>query len=336
MTGDTDERRDDLEQTITRIARDVEACMERQIDDPMFANVYEMLTYQPGTGGKRLRPALAAMVCEAFGGKYDDVIEVATACEVLHTGSLILDDIVDQDETRRGKPTMQSAFGAGCALMGGTIFVMLAMKIGFDRSVPIGRILLDTASAMAIGNTEEMVSMKHTLDEYLRIISLKTASLFQAPCEIGAIMAYAGRKNVAIARDYGFNVGMMYQVLDDLVDVLNSDYTGRSVGDVKQGRSTLAFRLTRDRVQDPEVHSVLNRIRDGQDVTPDEYGTLMEAMAECGAISDCYNLATGYRDKAESFAALLPTNKASVRLAYMPTFMWDSMAREIESRSVNR
>lgn len=185
-------------------------------------------------GGKLLRPAMLLLSFRACNGnteKYGKALESAVGVELAHSASLLHDDIMDGDIERRGKPALHVIKGIGTAILVGHKMISEAFRISLEHGEKNARIFLDTWNETLIGQLKDIDFTAHLedifngkkpdklLSEYFRIIEMKTASLFAAACRAGAIEAEAPEEVVSLMKEYGKEVGIAYQLADDLVDI---------------------------------------------------------------------------------------------------------------------
>lgn len=192
-------------------------------------------------GGKRVRPRLTLLAYEACGGtNLDEVLPIAAAVELVHTATLVHDDINDHGSLRRGRPTVNARWGRTFALLTGDY---LFTKV-YEMVAPFGelnKIFADMTVALVEGETLQAAAAKSgQLDRetYTRIIAKKTAVLFGSAARMGGMVAHATADQVNALEQYGFNVGLAFQIVDDILDlVADSDKLGKTAGiDVAQGR----------------------------------------------------------------------------------------------------
>lgn len=196
-------------------------------------------------GGKRIRPALlliSSKICSSLGKRS---IKLASAIELIHTASLIHDDVLDNDTVRRGVPTINSTWGNTIPVLLGdylysTVFTMLAE----DEDLEIIRCIASTTSKMAIGDLRQLRSQYNldlTEDKYLSINADKTASLMSCACRVGAMLGKGHNGEVEKLSRYGLNLGMAFQITDDLLDIVAEEKVlGKPLGsDIRGGKMTL-------------------------------------------------------------------------------------------------
>jgi octaprenyl-diphosphate synthase len=196
-------------------------------------------------GGKRVRPRLSILTYLACGGTdLEYAAAPAAAVELMHTASVVHDDINDHGVVRRGRPSVNAIWGRTFALLTGD-FLFTAV---YQLMAPYGslnKILADAATALVEGETLQAYSVKNnqfTRENYIRIISLKTAALFRSATELGALLAGANDTTVKAMADYGYNIGLAFQIVDDILDIVGDETTlGKTSGiDLAQGRGFAA------------------------------------------------------------------------------------------------
>jgi geranylgeranyl pyrophosphate synthase len=208
--------------------RDVRREIDRRIKDEDMLYALE--------GGKLLRPAMLLLsfrACNAGGDtSYERAVESAIGVELAHSASLVHDDIMDGDIKRRGKPALHIKSGVANAILTGHRMINIAFRISLDHGLQNAQIFLDTWNHTLIGQIKDVDFTYHLdkilngghspeilLREYFKIIDMKTASLFAAACRAGAIEADASQDVKSLLRKYGREIGLAYQLADDLVDI---------------------------------------------------------------------------------------------------------------------
>jgi octaprenyl-diphosphate synthase len=222
--------------------------------------------YLRASGGKRLRPALLLLTNLACGGdaKSASVIRLATVMEMLHTATLVHDDIIDNADTRRNRSSVNARFGNQTAVLMGDWLYMSAFEISLqERSLEILDILTNLTRKMTEGELIQLTMIGRldiTEEQYLDILLRKTSYLFSACCEIGAIIAGADRDVQTGMREFGLELGTAFQIADDVLDVVAESATlGKTAGsDLLEGKLTLPFiYLLRE---DPSMHDKLKQV----------------------------------------------------------------------------
>ena len=190
------------------------------------ANLYEPIAYTMALGGKRLRPILTLMTCQAFRGNIHEAMNAALALEFFHNSTLVHDDVIDHADLRRGKPTVHRKWGEETAVLcGDTMFAIAARlmaKVGPEHLPATMNVFIDTATRVFEGQQMDLDFKFLTdveTDEYMAMARLKTADLLGAACRLGAIIAGASPANEQAIYNAGVNMGLAFQLQDDLLDV---------------------------------------------------------------------------------------------------------------------
>jgi len=264
-------------------------------------------------GGKRLRPLLTLAAARASGaeGPIDIPVKLAAAVEFIHTATLLHDDVVDGSDLRRGKVAAHLIWGAPASVLVGDFLFARA----FELMVETGRMralgILSRASAVISEGEVLQLTRAHDLnldqDTYLRIVSAKTAELFAAAAEVGAVGADAGEPAVAALRAYGLNLGLAFQLADDALDYGGaSDVLGKNAGDdFREGKVTLPLLLAAARTRGREDAFWDRTITRGER-TGDDFRRARELIVGTGAVSATLDAAGAYADAAKAGLKVLP------------------------------
>src|SRR6266536_103788 len=224
----------------------VESEFERQASSNVQVIAY-LADYLRASGGKRVRPALTILSNYAVGGdgsRYNS-IRMATVMEFLHTATLVHDDIIDRADTRRNRPTVNALYGNETAVLMGDWLYMSAFETSLaERSLPILDILTGVTRKMTEGELLQLTTLGRvdvSEAQYLDVLQRKTAHLFSACCEVGAILGGASDSQRTALREYGLNLGTAFQLTDDLLDfTATDDALGKAAGvDLLAGKITL-------------------------------------------------------------------------------------------------
>ena len=236
-------------QYLSTISKEVEAKFEEFLpsekDRP--CRLHEAMRYSMFAGGKRLRPALVRAAFDLFGGKGESVWYAMSALEMLHTFSLIHDDLpcVDNDDFRRGKPTSHKQFGEATAVLAGDALCILAFelmgKTGNAKAIEVLAHLLGTFGMIGGEMIDiECEGQKVDLETVDYIHYHKTAALIEAALQVGAMLAGADDKSIAAIRSYGRSIGLAFQIVDDILDIVSTtEELGKDAGsDIEKGKAT--------------------------------------------------------------------------------------------------
>ncbi len=246
--------------SLQALYRDIKADLEKVEDNlKLFVQSSNKLISEIGNylfqkAGKRMRPALLTLCSKLLGYQGNEHILMSTLVEAIHTASLIHDDIIDKSEVRRGRESVHARWGPNITvLLGDYLYIKsIALSLRSSHRQMIG-ILTDVSARMIEGELKEYYLSGHldlTEKDYLDIINKKTASLFSTSCQIGGILGEAAEKEQSALVDFGTNIGMSFQIIDDLLDFTGEEKTlGKPVlSDINEGRMTLPliYTLTND------------------------------------------------------------------------------------------
>lgn len=244
-----------LEITFQKIAEVVDPKIKEILSVDVGGHLHDLVNYQILTGGKRLRPGLSVISCQLLGGKLEDVLYPAAGLEILHNYTLIFDDIIDNSNLRRGEPTVWAKFGRSIAQCVGIEYSASLFQAA-NRSkdpVRISEIFAKTIKAIVEGEILDILfeqqgredepyiiqnrHLKIIDKDYFEMIGKKTAVLFQACCQAGAICAGAKKWQIKALGNYGFNLGLAFQIQDDILDIFGEE--GAKKIDKHHSRDTL-------------------------------------------------------------------------------------------------
>ena len=207
--------------------------------------VKEIADYLVDSGGKRLRPLLTLLTAKLFGYQGDDHIKLATVIEFLHTAMLLHDDVVDESDLRRGKKTANVKWGNAPSVLVGDFLHSRAFELMVEvGNMEVLAVLSRATNIISEGEVQQLCHIKNpetTENQYMEIITRKTAKLFQAAAQSGAIIAGANKGEVNAIGDYALHLGIAFQLMDDNLDYFgHSDALGKNIGDdYAEGKVTL-------------------------------------------------------------------------------------------------
>jgi octaprenyl-diphosphate synthase len=271
----------------------------------------EVANHLINSGGKRLRPMLTIASAEMFGYEGDHHIKLAASVEFMHTATLLHDDVVDESDRRRSKPTARIIWGNQASVLVGDFLLGQAFRMMVDVGSMDALDVLSTASAIiAEGEVMQLAAAKKlstTEDDYLAVIKAKTAALFLAAAEVGPIVAGAGSDERAALRSYGLNLGLAFQLVDDVLDYGgNEGDLGKNVGDdFREGKITLPVLLAYRRGSDDERAFWKKSLEDG-DNGAERLEQARALMAKHGALADTIQRARHFGAIARDALAPMP------------------------------
>ncbi|PSQ17734.1 isopentenyl pyrophosphate isomerase [Halobacteriales archaeon QS_8_69_26] len=181
------------------------------------AELSEELAHVTLSGGKRVRPMVTLLVCEATGGDPEDAVDFAVGIELVHTGSLVVDDVIDRSPVRRGVDSAWAAFGHGPALIASDGLLGEAFAL-FGQDPAATRVVAEAITELGEGEASELVDQPDGTEEYMTLARRKTGALFRAAAELGALAAAADGFTVEAFGDYAEGVGVAFQMRDDVLD----------------------------------------------------------------------------------------------------------------------
>jgi octaprenyl-diphosphate synthase len=269
----------------------------------------ELAGHLINSGGKRIRPMLTVTTARMCGYAGDAHVKLATAVEFMHTATLLHDDVVDQSDLRRGKKTARLIWGNQASVLVGDYLLGQAFRMMVETgSLEALRVLANAAAIIAEGEVLQL-SASHdtstTEDAYLKVIGAKTAALFSAAAEVGAIVAGRLKEEQEALESYGRNLGIAFQLVDDTLDYSGKQaLMGKSVGDdFREGKITLPVVLSYRRGT-PEERSFWKRTLEDGRQTPDDLVYAQKLMARHDAIGDTVERARHYGDIARDALAI--------------------------------
>jgi octaprenyl-diphosphate synthase len=263
------------------------------------------------SGGKRIRPMLTVASARLCGYRGELHVKLATSVEFMHTATLLHDDVVDESDLRRGKQAARKIWGNQASVLVGDYLLGQAFKMMVETgSLESLRILSNAAAVIAEGEVLQLAASHDTTtteDAYLQVIGAKTAALFAAASEVGAVIAGRPREEQAALESYGRNLGVAFQLVDDALDYSGKQaLMGKSVGDdFREGKITLPVVLSYRRGVAEERNFWKRTLEDGNQ-TPDDLIYAQKLMERHDAIADTVERARHYGDIARDALAIFP------------------------------
>lgn len=269
----------------------------------------EMCLYTVNSGGKRIRPAMCILAYLACGGKkVSEAVSLGSAYEIVHTASLIHDDINDKSEIRRGRRTLHKEFSVSKAIVAGDYMMAKGFQALGATSNDIVDVIVDAASSMSEGEFVQK-DFEHitkvTEADYYEIISGKTSKLIEASAKSGAYLAGADKDTIEAIGDYAHGIGMAFQIVDDTLDVVGDIYnTGKKVGlDIIEGKPTLPTILA---MEDPEYGKRIAEVFTEIEPSEEHVAEALELIKKTSAIERCLSKAEDIAEKAIDRIMTLP------------------------------
>lgn len=226
--------------------------------DSRVAMIPQLAGYLIAAGGKRIRPLMTLAATALYNGDMVRAHRLSTAVEFIHSATLLHDDVVDDSAERRGKPSANIAFGnEASVLVGDFLFSRAFQLMTEDGSLDVLKILSDASAIIAEGEVFQLSiqgNIDATMDDYLDVIRGKTAALFAAACEVGPVIAGGDQTQRTAMYEYGLNLGMAFQIVDDVLDYAADQQTlGKTIGDdFREGKMSAPVILALQKADDAE------------------------------------------------------------------------------------
>jgi octaprenyl-diphosphate synthase len=304
----------------------VEAEFERQASSNIQVINY-LGDYLRASGGKRVRPALLLLATAACGGRAADknVVRLATVMEMLHTATLVHDDIIDNADLRRNRASVNARFGNQSAVLMGDWLYMSAFETSLkERSLEILDILTRLTRKMTEGELIQLTMLGRSdisEDEYFDILQRKTAYLFSACCEIGAILGGAAKEQQKALREYGMNLGIAFQLADDSLDfTADEEVLGKAAGaDLLEGKLTYPLILLMR--QEPSMREKIERVMHDGDYSAVSRETVLAALEKHSALGETRRRAYEFAERSRENLEVLPETEYRLALEAIPVYM---------------
>ena len=257
------------------------------------------------SGGKRLRPALLILTMKMMGGQYYSGTAMATVIEFIHTSTLLHDDVVDQADMRRGLTAANMIWGNEASVLVGDFLFSTSFDLAVDQgNLKILKALSSATKRLAEGEILELMKtadITTTEDDYLAVIEGKTAILMAIACEIGSLLADAGHEKQSIMKAFGLNLGMAFQMVDDVLDYTSREEDlGKAIGiDLEEGKLTLPLIYTLKQASDEERKQVQEIIL-ADFVGPEDFTHVYQLLTKYKGIQFTMNQARKHIETAKS------------------------------------
>ena len=285
--------------------------------------LYAPIAYTMAAGGKRVRPQLAMIACGIFGGNEQEVAPAAMALEVFHNFTLLHDDVMDKAEVRRGRPTVHIQWNENTAILSGDQMMIEAYKLLAEvpesKLHKVLRLFNEMATEICEGQQYDVdfESQEHvTIEEYLKMIRLKTSVLLATALQIGSYLAGANEAQQEALYQFGINVGLAFQIQDDILDVWGDPKTfGKAVGgDISCNKKTYVY-LTAQKLADDELTEELHQWYGSVlDDNTEKIAAVKGIFEQLNVRAACEAVVQDYTQKALLILDTLPQNAATEQL----------------------
>ena len=288
---------------LARVEREFAKYLESRVE-----LIPQMGKYVQMSGGKRVRPAVLLMAARLCGYTGDRGVLNAAVVEFIHTATLVHDDIIDGAETRRGRLTAHSRWGSDITVLLGDYLYIRSMAMALSQdSLEVVRLLCDCTLRMIEGELYQLTKTGDasiTEDEHFEIIRRKTAFLFAGCAEIGGLLGTSTPEQRVALREYGFDLGTAFQIVDDVLDYMADETAlGKPIGgDLREGKVTLPIILLLKR-GGAEATALIHGVIADRQVTPDNWRAIKELLARHGAIDAAFAKAVELAERAKRHLA---------------------------------
>ncbi|MEM2795771.1 MAG: polyprenyl synthetase family protein [Candidatus Hadarchaeales archaeon] len=323
---------ENLKEKIELVEREIERWVPRSIKPEPLGNSMRHLF---SAGGKRLRPCLLLLSCEAVGGKVEDALEAAAAVEILHTFTLIHDDVMDRDELRRGVKTVHVLWGIPMAIIAGDalfakVFEALSenvrrLRLSAEKAVEIFRTISVASFEICRGQAMDVLMVQKdrvSEEEYLKMVSGKTGALLDASMKIGAIIGGGKEKEISALSTFGRKIGIAFQIRDDVLGIIGEESKfGKPIGsDIREGKRTLPIIYALRHLPLEKKKMVEEVLGEGK-ISRKKLEKVINLLEECGAIEYSSKLALELVDEAKKELSVIRDSRAKETLLALADFV---------------
>ncbi len=287
--------------------------------------ITEIGEYLRGGGGKRIRPALLLLSAKLFDYRGRGAVRLGAVVEIIHTATLVHDDIIDEAETRRGRPAANTQWGNSKCVLAGDWLYMQAFKVALqERNFRILDTLIDLTQQMVEGELLQIEKQGKliSLDEYFDLIFRKTACLFSVCMRMGAILGGATAEQEENLAQYGRDLGMAFQIVDDVLDLTASeDVLGKPVAsDLREGKVTMAVIHSLERCTESERRLIANVVEE-RAVNGETHAEVLDILNRYGSLDAAHDCALRYAELARNAICNFPDGEIKRALLWAPEFV---------------
>jgi octaprenyl-diphosphate synthase len=310
------------------LLRDDLVAIEREFEKDAISNVTaitDITEYLRAGGGKRIRPALLLLAAKLCGYHGHGAIRLGAVVEMVHTATLVHDDIIDEALTRRGRPAANTRWGNSKCVLAGDWLYMQAFKVALEeRNFRVLDLLIALTQQMVEGELLQMEKLGRCIssDEHFELIFRKTACLFSVCMQLGAVLAGASDDEITRLGEYGRNLGMAFQITDDVLDLTASeDVLGKPVAsDLREGKVTLALIHALERCDQDEREVVETVMREAgfQSVCHEQ---IVDILERYGSLHFANQRAIEYAEQARRSICTFPDSEIKRALLWAPEFV---------------
>lgn len=333
----------DFNKILKDTSKKIDPIVKEILDLDVTDETKEITNYQISTGGKRIRPLLTILCCKLVGGETKDALYPAAGLEIMHNYSLIIDDMIDGSKTRRDEPTVWARFGptiANCIAINYAASVFQAAEKS-KYPVKISKIFARTMKILTQGEISDVLLERGdrkrepyiienmysniTKKDYFKMIEKKTASLLQTCCEVGGICANASPKELNALKNFGLNLGIAFQVKDDILDIFEKDANGKIGNDIKERKGGNIVVCCALQKLPEEGKQKLLEIMEKKEILNTDIQEAIKIIGQTNAEEKSEHLGEKYIAEAKKCLKTLPQNQYNEILYFIADFI---MARK--------
>ena len=312
----------DLSTSVLEVLPLIESRIAKRLTASRHPRLGQAMMHLIEGGGKRMRASLPWLVAKAIGDTHSGLLDVGAAIEIIHNFTLVHDDIMDDDPVRRGRPAVHIAYDVPTAINAGDAMLAIAFEHLCDAPSFDMALLPDIVERIAwmvrrVSEGQQLdIEFEHESDvtepRYLEMIEGKTAVMFQVCSELGALLSGADEDTIDCMREWGLNVGLCFQLMDDLIDVVSDTATlGKPAGsDVAQGKRTLMVIHALDQPESEAKSDLLRALGKGEEATTEDIEAAHAGLEASGSIAYGRGRATAYHAAAHACLDRLPSSPA--------------------------
>ena len=276
-------------------------------------------------GGKRIRPALLLLCAKLFPHDERSAVRLGAVVEIIHTATLVHDDIIDEAKTRRGRPAANTQWGNAKCVLAGDWLYMQAFKVAVqERNFRVLDVLIDLTQQMVEGELLQMEKLGKciSLEEHFDLIFRKTACLFAVSMRLGAILGKSSEEQEERLAEYGRNLGMAFQIVDDALDLTASERVlGKPVAsDLREGKVTMAVIHALERCT-PAERRLVEKVLEERAFESVSHEQILEILKRYGSIEYAYEAAARHADAASRAICSFPDSEIKRALLFAPEFV---------------
>jgi octaprenyl-diphosphate synthase len=313
---------------VFELLRDDLAAIEREFGRDTVSSVRAITDigeYLRGGGGKRLRPALLLLSAKLFPHDERSAVRLGGVVEIIHTATLVHDDIIDEAKTRRGRPAANTQWGNSKCVLAGDWLYMQAFKIAVEeRNFRILDELIHLTQQMVEGELLQMEKLGKciTLEEHFDLIFRKTACLFSVSMRLGAILGRGTEGQETRLGEYGRNLGLAFQIVDDVLDLSASEpVLGKPVAsDLREGKATMAVIHALEHCS-PDERKLVEIVLEERAFLSVHHEQILAVLNRCGSIQYAYDEAAKYAAAARTAICTFPDSEIKRALLVIPEFV---------------